>query len=75
MINNIKIDSQIAFTGKLDLYGNLLKVRSIKEKIITAYNNNINTIYLPKSNYEDIYDVPDFILKEIFIYYKKFKRC
>ena len=69
LINNIKIDSQIAFTGKLDLYGNLLKVRSIKEKIITAYNNNINTIYLPKSNYEDIYDVPDFILKEINLKY------
>ncbi|MDD2409805.1 MAG: AAA family ATPase [Bacilli bacterium] len=65
LINNIKIDSKIAFTGKLDLYGNILKVKSIKEKIITAFNNNIKTIYLPQLNLEDINKVPVFILKEM----------
>ena len=65
LTNNFKIDSQVAFTGKLDLYGNILKVKSIKEKIITAFNNNIKTIYLPKLNVDDINNVPSFILKEM----------
>lgn len=65
LINNIIINSNISFTGKLDLYGNVLKVSSIKEKIITAYNNNIKIIYLPKLNSDDITNIPEFILKDI----------
>ncbi|MDD4705995.1 MAG: AAA family ATPase [Bacilli bacterium] len=65
LINNLKIESKVAFTGKLDLFGNILKVKSIKEKIITAFNNNIKIIYLPKLNLDDINNVPDFILKDM----------
>ena len=70
LIKEKKIKNDIAFSGKLDLNGNVLKVSSIKEKIITAYNNNIKTIYLPKENKDDLEDVPLFIrddLKIIFI--------
>ena len=55
--------------GNLDLYGNVNKVSSIKEKVITAYNYGIKTIYLSTFNREDEDTIPEFILKEINIIY------
>jgi ATP-dependent Lon protease len=69
LINNKLIDNTNAFIGNIDLYGNTLKVSNLKEKIITAYNNNIKTIYLPSSNHIDENLIPEFILKEINLIY------
>ena len=60
-----EISSDIALIGNIDLYGNILKVSKLKEKIITAYNAGIRTIYLPQGNIEDEKDLPLFILKEM----------
>ena len=42
-LSNFKVSNKIAFTGEITLRGNILKVGSIKEKIIGAYINNIDT--------------------------------
>lgn len=65
LINDKEISSDIALIGSIDLYGNILKVSKLKEKIITAYNAGIRTIYLPQGNIEDEKDLPLFILKEM----------
>lgn len=65
LAQNKAISKDTAFSGKLDLYGNINSVNGIKEKIIAAYNNHIKTIYLPEENREDVKYIPDFILKEI----------
>ena len=65
LINDKEIASDIALLGNIDLYGNILKVSKLKEKIITAYNAGIRTIYLPQDNIEDEKDLPLFILKEM----------
>lgn len=65
LINDKEISSDIALIGNIDLYGNILKVSKLKEKIITAYNAGIRTIYLPQGNIEDEKDLPIFILKEM----------
>ena len=65
LINDKEISSDIALIGNIDLYGNILKVTKLKEKIITAYNAGIRTIYLPQDNIEDEKDLPIFILKEM----------
>lgn len=65
LINDKEISSDIALIGNIDLYGNILKVSKLKEKIITAYNAGIRTIYLPQDNIEDEKDLPLFILKEM----------
>ncbi len=65
LFKNKKIKDDISFTGKIDLHGDIKKVSSVKEKIITSYNNNIKKIYLPKENINDIKEIPEFILKEI----------
>lgn len=69
LINNKKIPSSVAFIGNMDLYGNLIRVSSLATKVITAYNNNITTIYLPSDNKIDEKDIPEFILKEINLIY------
>lgn len=65
LMNDKEISSDIALIGNIDLYGNILKVSKLKEKIITAYNAGIRTIYLPQGNIEDEKDLPLFILKEM----------
>ncbi len=65
LINDKEISSDIALIGNINLYGNILKVSKLKEKIITAYNAGIRTIYLPQGNIEDEKDLPLFILKEM----------
>lgn len=65
LINDKEISSDIALIGNIDLYGNILKVSKLKEKIIAAYNAGIRTIYLPQGNIEDEKDLPLFILKEM----------
>lgn len=65
LVNDKQIASDIAVLGNIDLYGNVLKVSKLKEKIITAYNAGIRTVYLPQSNIDDEKDLPLFILKEM----------
>lgn len=65
LINDKEVASDIALLGNIDLYGNILKVSKLKEKIITAYNSGIRTVYLPQDNIDDEKDLPLFILKEM----------
>lgn len=69
LINNRAIDSSIAFVGTIDLYGRVGKVSGLKEKVITAYNHNIKTLYVPMDNKDDEEYIPEFILKELNIIY------
>lgn len=66
---NKKIDKNICFIGALDLYGRILKVSRLKDKIITAYNNNLNIIYLPLQNKIDEEYIPEEIRDKIKLRY------
>ena len=74
LLSNFKISSNIAFTGEITLRGNILKVGSIKEKIIGAYINNIDTIFIPFANLSDLEDVQEEIRNKIkFIPVRKYE--
>ena len=53
-----KVPSNYAFTGEVSLNGNILKIGGLKEKLVAAYNKNIKVVFMPKSNNEDLKDVP-----------------
>jgi len=73
-LSNLKVNNKIAFTGEITLRGNVLKVGSIKEKIIGAYINNIDTIFIPLSNLSDLDDIQPEIKNKIkFIPIKKYE--
>ena len=73
-LSNFKVSSKIAFTGEITLRGNILKVGNIKEKIIGAYINNVDTVFIPYSNLSDLEDVQKEIKDKIkFIPVKKYE--
>ena len=62
---NLRIGSNIAFTGEITLRGNILKVGGIKEKIMGAYLKGIDTVFMPYSNLNDLDDIPKEIKDKI----------
>lgn len=69
-----KINNKYAFTGEMTLSGKILPVGKIKEKVIAAYRNNIEIIFVPKENKQDIDDLPNEIVSKIkFIYVDDYK--
>ncbi len=59
------ISPDIGFTGEIDLYGDVMKVGGIKEKIIGAVNNNFKKVFIPYENKNDLDSVPDSIKSQI----------
>ena len=54
---NKKIPNNISMSGEISLSGKILKVGGLKEKIILAMKSNIDTIYLPLSNENDVKNI------------------
>ena len=69
LVSNKKIDKNICFIGAIDLYGRILKVSRLRDKIITCYNNNLNIIYLPIQNKIDEEYIPEEVLQKIKLRY------
>lgn len=65
LLLNKEIPVEVGFTGEIDLYGDILKVGGIKEKIIGAYNNNFKKVFIPMENKNDLDTVPDSIKNQI----------
>ena len=65
LIEKKKIPQDIAFTGELSLNGQILRIGGLKEKLIAAYNNDINVVYIPSSNSQDLEDIPKYILEKL----------
>ena len=73
-LSNLSINKNIAFTGEITLRGNILKIGSLKEKVIGAYINNIDTIFIPFLNISDLDLIPTEIKNKInFIPVKKYE--
>ena len=73
-LSNMSVNKNIAFTGEITLRGNILKIGGLKEKVIGAYLNNIDTIFIPYSNINDLDSIPEEIKFKIkFIPVKKYE--
>ena len=51
------IDSKISMTGEVTLRGDILPIGGLKEKLIAASQNNINIVFIPKDNINDLEDI------------------
>ena len=69
LFSNKRIDKNICFIGAIDLYGRVLKVSRLRDKIITCYNNNLNIIYLPIQNKIDEEYIPEEVLQKVKLRY------
>ena len=69
LIKGKEIESSVSMTGEITLRGKVLPVGGIKEKVLSAINNNIKTIYVPIDNKEDVKEIKLELLKGIKIKY------
>lgn len=69
LVSNKRIEKNICLIGAIDLYGRVLKVSRLRDKIITCYNNNLNIIYLPIQNKIDEEYIPEEVLQKVKLRY------
>ncbi len=67
LILNKAVNNNIALTGEMSLSGDILPIGGLKEKIIGAYNNGINIVFIPKKNHNDLDNIPEEVKKKISI--------
>ena len=65
LLLNKEIPRTVAMTGEISLKGDVLKVGGIKEKIIGAYNEGVQRIFVPYTNSCDLEEIPNDIRKEV----------
>ena len=54
----LPIRNDIAMTGEISLRGRVLPIGGLKEKLYAAQRGGITTVFIPKDNEKDLYDVP-----------------
>ena len=62
---NVRVNPKLALTGEITLRGNVSAIGGLKEKSIGAHRNGIRKIIIPKSNVNDLDDIPKEIRKDI----------
>ncbi len=59
----------LAMAGEISLRGQVLPVKSIKDKVLAAHRSNIKTVILPKDNEKDVVEIPQKVHKDISFYF------
>ena len=57
-LNHIPIKSDVAMTGEVTLYGDVLPIGGLKEKLLAALRGNIKTVIIPFKNIKDLEEIP-----------------
>lgn len=58
LLKNKIISNRVSMTGEITLRGKILPVGGLKEKLISAVTNGIDTVYLPLGSSKDLVNLP-----------------
>lgn len=58
LLKNRIISNKVSMTGEITLRGKVLPVGGLKEKLISAVTNGIDTVYLPLDSSKDLVSLP-----------------
>ncbi len=58
-LNLIPVKSNVAMTGEVTLYGEVLPIGGLKEKLLAALRAGIDTVLIPEKNVKDLEEIPD----------------
>lgn len=58
MFKNKVVNNKISMTGEITLRGKILPIGGLKEKLIAASINNIDKVFIPINNNNDLEDIP-----------------
>ena len=64
-LNHIPVKSSVAMTGEVTLYGDVLPIGGLKEKMLAALRAGIKTVLIPEKNVKDLEEIPDEIKGEL----------
>ncbi len=65
LLLNKPINKNIAMTGEISLNGEVLEIGGLREKLTGAYNAGIKIVIIPKSNHNDLEDIPKMVKENI----------
>ena len=65
LISGRKVKPHLGMTGEITLRGQVLPIGGVKEKVLAAHRNGLQTVIMPKRNKFDLDDVPDEIKKSM----------
>jgi ATP-dependent Lon protease len=57
-LNHVPIKSSVAMTGEVTLYGEVLPIGGLKEKMLAALRAGIKTVLIPEKNTKDLEEIP-----------------
>lgn len=57
-LNNVPVRSNVAMTGEVTLYGEVLPIGGLKEKLLAALRGGITTVIIPQKNVKDLEEIP-----------------
>lgn len=57
-LNHIPVKSTVAMTGEVTLYGDVLPIGGLKEKMLAALRAGIKTVLIPEKNVKDLEEIP-----------------
>jgi ATP-dependent Lon protease len=64
-LTRIPVRSNVAMTGEITLRGRVMPIGGLKEKLLAAHRNGIDTVLIPKDNRKDLREVPRRVLKAL----------
>jgi ATP-dependent Lon protease len=59
------VSRDIAMTGEITLWGRILPIGGLKEKILAAHRGGITRVLIPEENKKDIKEIPASVLKQV----------
>ncbi|CBZ54901.1 hypothetical protein NCLIV_053270 [Neospora caninum Liverpool] len=59
----------VAMTGELTLTGKVLKIGGVKEKVIAARRENVNTLIFPKANEREFDELPEDVREGLSVHF------
>ncbi|MBQ8192768.1 MAG: endopeptidase La [Bacilli bacterium] len=59
LLKNKMISNKVSMTGEITLRGKILPVGGLKEKLISATTNGIDTVYLPLESSKELSELPN----------------
>ena len=65
LLKNIVIDNSYSMSGEMTLRGKILSIGGLKEKLIAAKRNNVDTVFIPKDNDYDLANIQDEVKKDL----------
>lgn len=57
-LNHVPVKSSVAMTGEVTLYGEVLPIGGLKEKMLAALRAGIKTVLIPEKNVKDLDEIP-----------------